>query len=81
MTTRTAPRMYRKPVVAGVYGLDAGAWVDGVGQVRWVRGVMDLRVDDRGRVMPRELVAVVPSVQLDGLTMRWGLARINRLTA
>jgi hypothetical protein len=57
----TRDALYRKPVVVGVYRLDAGVWLDDVCNIQRVRGVMGVLVDGRGVAISRELVAFVPS--------------------
>jgi hypothetical protein len=57
--TRIARRLYRKPVVDGVYRLDEGALLDDFLSFLRALGVMDLLADVHGTAIPREMVPFV----------------------
>jgi hypothetical protein len=78
---RVARRLYRKPVVDGVYRLDAGAVLDAFFHFLQALGVMAWREPLRGAAMDRVMVPFVPSVVLYGLTTRFGIERIHGLPA
>src|SRR6267142_1151397 len=76
---RVARRLYRKPVVDGVYRLDAGAWRDAFFYCLRELGVVALREDVRGTGIARERVPMVQYVLLDELKTLLGMERLHAL--
>jgi hypothetical protein len=62
--TSVARRLYRKPLVDGVYRLDEGALLDDFFHFLPVSGVMSLLEQVYGAAIQREMVPVVPYVLL-----------------
>jgi hypothetical protein len=61
---RVARRLYRKPVVDGVYRLDEGAVLDDFFHVLRAIGVMTLLEEAHGTAIQREMVPFVQDVVL-----------------
>ena len=77
--TRIARRLYRKPVVDGVYWLDERALLDDFLHCLRALGVIDLLADVHGTAIQREMVPFVQSILLDGVKTLFGIERINAL--
>ena len=60
--SRVARRLYRRPVVDGVYRLDDGALWDDFGSFRQPLGVVDWLREVRSTTVQREMGPVVPDV-------------------
>jgi hypothetical protein len=78
---RVARRLYRKPVVDGVYRLDEGALRDDFFHCWRKLGVLDLMEGVQGKALQRAMVPVVPYLLLDGLKPLCGIARMHALPA
>ena len=57
---RVARRLYRKPVVDGVYRLDDGTWLDDFFHFLQAIGVMALREEVQGAAIQRAMRPCVP---------------------
>jgi hypothetical protein len=77
--TRIARRLYRKPVVDGVYRLDDGAVLDDFFHFWQAVGVMTLLEQAHGAAIPRELVPCVQYVLRYGVKTLLGIASMNAL--
>jgi DDE family transposase len=77
--SRVARRLYRKPLVDGVYRLDEGALLDDGFHFLQAIGVMSLREEAHGAAVPRERVPVVQDVLLDGLKTLFGIESLKAL--
>src|SRR5215813_3052105 len=64
--TRVARRLYRKPVVDGVYRLDEGALLDDFFHFWRELGVLDLMAGVQGTALQREMVPVMQYLGLYG---------------
>jgi hypothetical protein len=62
--SRVARRLYRKPLVDGVYRLEEGAWLDDFFHCLPAIGVMSLLEEAHGAAIPREMVPCVQDVWL-----------------
>jgi hypothetical protein len=76
---RVARRLYRKPVVDGVYRLDEGAVLDDFCHFLPSLGVMAWFEHACGVAIHREMVPFVQDVLLYGLKTRFGIESINAL--
>jgi hypothetical protein len=76
--TRVARRLYRKPLVDGVYRLDAGALLDEFFHCLQVSGVM---AQVYGAAIQREMVPFVQDVLRYGVKSRFGLESLQALPA
>jgi uncharacterized RmlC-like cupin family protein len=76
---RVARRLYRKPLVDGVYRLDEGALLDGFFHFLQAIGVMRLLEEAHGAAVQREMVPFVQYVLLYGLKTLFGIESINAL--
>ncbi len=76
---RVARRLYRKPLVDGVYPLDAGALLEECFHVLRAWGSADWLEDVRGQGITREMVPMGPYVLRDGLKTLVGLERLQAL--
>jgi hypothetical protein len=74
---RVARRLYRQPVVAGVYPLDEGAWLDAFVSFLQELGGGDGLSDGQGTGMPRERVPVVQDLLLYSLKTLVGMERLH----
>jgi hypothetical protein len=79
--TRVARRLYRKPLVDGVYRLDEGALLDDFFHFVPVSGVMSLLEQVYGAAIQREMVPFVQYVLLDGVQTLFGIERMHALPA
>jgi hypothetical protein len=78
---RVARRLYRKPLVDGVYRLDEGAVLDDFFHFLDAIGVMGLLSDVHGTAMQREMVPFVQYLLLYRLKTLFGIESINALPA
>lgn len=78
---RVARRLYRTPVVDGVYRLDAGAVLDEFFHFLQACGVMAVLEQRRGAAIDRVRGPFVQYVLLYGLKTLFGMERINALPA
>jgi hypothetical protein len=76
---RVARRLYRKPLVDGVYRLDAGALLDDFLHVLHGIGVMTLLEEAHGATIRRTMLPFVPYVLRDGVKTRLGMERMQAL--
>jgi hypothetical protein len=76
---RVARRLYRQPVIDGVYRRDEGALLDDFFHFLQAIGVMTLLEETPGAAMPREMLPLVQSVLRYGLKTLFGIERINAL--
>jgi hypothetical protein len=76
---RVARRLYRKPVVDGVYPLDAGALLEEFLQCLRALGVVALLEYGRGKGLEREMGPMVQSVLRYGRKSLFGLERMHAL--
>jgi hypothetical protein len=77
--TRIARRWYRKPVVDGMYRLDAGALLDDFFHCLQAVGVMALLEEVHGTAIQREMLPFVPYLLLYGLKTLFGIESMNAL--
>ena len=77
--SRVARRLYRKPVVDGVYQLDQGALLDDFFYFLYELGVVDWLHDVRSTALQREMVPVVQYVVLYSLKTLFGVDSVNAL--
>jgi hypothetical protein len=77
--SRVARRLYRKPVVDGVYRLDEGALLDDFFSFLPQLGVVDRLSDVRSTVIQREMVPVVQDVVLYRVKTLVGVDRMKAL--
>jgi len=75
--SRVARRLYRKPLVDGVYRLDEGALLDDFFHFLQAIGVMSLLEEAHGAAIQRAMVPFVQYVLLYGLKTLFGIERIN----
>jgi hypothetical protein len=76
---RVARRLYRKPVVDGVYRLDDDAWLDDFFHFLQAIGVMALLEQACGTTIQREMLPFMPYVLLYGLKTLLGIESMNAL--
>ena len=76
---RVARRLYRKPLVDGVYRLDEGAVLDDCFRFLQALGVMRLLAEAHAAAVQREMVPCVQYVWLYGLKTRFGLESMHAL--
>jgi hypothetical protein len=79
--SRVARRLYRKPVVDGVYRLDEGALLDDCFSFLQQLGVVDRLSDVQGTAVQREMVPVVQYLLLYSLKTLCGIESMNALPA
>jgi hypothetical protein len=77
--TRIARRLYRKPLVDGVYRLDEGALLDDFVHFLPAIQVMPLFAQVDGTALQRERLPVIQYVLRDGLKILLGIIRMNAL--
>jgi hypothetical protein len=77
--SRVARRLYRKPLVDGVYRLDEGALLDDFGHFLQAIGVMALLQEAHGAAIHRQMVPFVQYVLLYGVKTLFGIESINAL--
>jgi hypothetical protein len=77
--SRVARRLYRKPLVDGVYRLDEGALLDDFLHFLQAIGVMALLDEAHGAAVQRAMVPFVQDVLLYGVQTLFGIASINAL--
>jgi Transposase DDE domain len=77
--SRVARRLYRKPLVDGVYRLDEGALLDDFFHFLQAMGVMALLEEVHGAAIHRQMVPFVQYVLLYGVKTLFGIQRINAL--
>jgi hypothetical protein len=75
--SRVARRLYRKPLVDGVYRLDEGALLDDFLHFLQAIGVMVLLAEAHGAAIHRQMVPFVQYVRLYSLKTLFGMERIN----
>ncbi len=78
---RGARRLYRTQVIAGVYRLDEGAWLDGFFHFLHELGVVDWLNTVQGTAVQRVMVPCVQDVLLYGLKTLDGVESMNALPA
>jgi Transposase DDE domain len=78
---RVARRLYRKPVVDGVYQLDEGAVLADFFHFLRQLGVLDLMEGVQGKALQREMVPVVQDLLRYGLKTLCGIESMNALPA
>lgn len=78
---RVARRLYRKPVVDGVYRLDEGALLDDFFSCLHELGVVDLLGDVQGTAVQREMVPFVQYRLLYSVKTLCGIDSMNALPA
>jgi hypothetical protein len=76
---RVARRLYRRPVVDGVYRLDEGALLEDLFSFLPPLGVVDGRHDVPSTALQREMVPVVQDVLLDSLKTLFGVDSMHAL--
>jgi Transposase DDE domain len=76
---RVARRLYRKPLVDGVYRLNEGALLDDFLHFLQAIGVMALLEEAHGAAIHRRMVPFVQSVLLYGVKTLFGIESINAL--
>jgi len=76
---RVARRLYRKPLVDGVYRLDEGAMLDDFFHFLQAVGVMALLEQVHGVAIQREMVPFVQYVLLYGVKTLFGIESMNAL--
>jgi hypothetical protein len=76
---RVARRLYRKPLVDGVYRLDEGALLDDCLHFLQAIGVMVLLEEAHGAAIHRQMVPCVPYVLLYSMKTLFGMERIKAL--
>ena len=77
--SRVARRLYRKPLVDGVYRLDEGARLDDFFHVLQAIGVMVWLEEAHGAAIHRQMVPFVQYVLLYSMKTLFGMERINAL--
>jgi hypothetical protein len=77
--SRVARRLYRKPLVDGVYRLDEGALLDDFFHFLQAIGIMGLLEEAHGAAMHRQMVPFVQYVLLYGVKTLCGMESINAL--
>ena len=75
--SRVARRLYRQPLVDGVYRLDEGALRDDFLPFLQAIGVMGLLEEVHGAALQRQIVSFVPYVLRYGVKTLFGIARSN----
>src|SRR5262245_49314614 len=75
--SRVARRLYRKPLVDGVYRLDEGALLDDFWHSLQAIGVLALLEEAHGAAIHRQMVPFVQDVLRYGLKTLFGIERIN----
>ena len=78
---RVARRLYRQPVVDGVYRLDEGALLDDFFHFLQTLGVADRMEGVQGAAIQREMAPVVQSLWRDGLKTLLGIESMHALPA
>jgi hypothetical protein len=78
---RVARRLYRKPVVDGVYRLDEGALLDDFFYCLQQLGVVDLLGHVQGTAVQREMVPCVQYLLLSSLKTLFGIESLHALPA
>jgi hypothetical protein len=76
---RVARRLYRKPLVDGVYRLDEGALLDGFWHSLQAIGVMTLLEEAHGAAIRRTMLPFVQYVLLYGVKTLFGMESTNAL--
>src|SRR5215475_8696404 len=77
--SRVARRLYRKPLVDGVYRLDEGALLDDFLHFLQGIGVMALLEEGHGGAIHREMLPFVPYVLLYGVKTLFGMESMKAL--
>src|SRR5215475_10711831 len=76
---RVARRLYRKPLVDGVYRRDDGALLDDFWHFLHAIGVMTRREEAHGAAIQRTMLPCVPYVLRYGVKTLWGMERMHAL--